>query len=883
MQFISDLRHLSQDDSQRAGGKGANLAALLSADLPVPPAFVLLTDAYQEFIAANDLHEPLNQALFAAHWNDPAGLEGSASHIEGLFLNGRMPAALAGQVSAAYAALGRPAVAVRSSATAEDLPSASFAGQYASLLNVATLDELLPAIRLCWASLWSARALQYRQRHQIAHASVRMAVIVQRMIPAVASGVLFTANPISGSRDEMLINAAAGLGEALVSGQVTPDTLVIDAATHQIKQMTSGDPDPAGRGPLLDPAEIAALAGYGAQVERLFGMPQDIEWVLAGGALHLVQSRPITSRAGPASAAPPQAPGDDSWNRAADLAPLPFDLWTRTNIGENLPFPVTPATETLLLDMFQPAARPQARPTQGMRRFYGRLYFNEGAMLHNLAEEWGIPRRMLDKSWGSRSWAPESERGRMRPLRLLRRLGGLARSRLAARLKGRPLTAAEFFAQVERWTAEFGRQDLSALDAPAVWEQIALWRERGRAAFADNLRFNVSAAIGYAMLERLVRKWAADPGLLVDLIAAPDQVYSAEVGPALWRMAASLTEAGLAPWLLETPPQQALARLESDPAAAAFRRQLADFLARHGHRCPNELEFYNPRWGEEPAQVIDLVSNYLRAEAQRDPVAAAEQQRRRADQARATILARLGPGRRPIMRSALQRAQRAIATRDNSRYAMARIIYPLRQLYARLGQLWAAQGWIERAGDIFFFTVAEIGQRITPAPDRPADLRPLVAARRQAYEYWFAISPPDALSADGTPIIAAPADATCLQGLPASAGRVRGRARIVHNVQDALRLGAGDILITRATDPGWTPIFPLVSAIVLEVGGQLSHGAIVAREYGTPAVINVVGATRIIREGQLIVVDGSTGEVLLEADPADQAGRSAASGLVVAA
>jgi pyruvate,water dikinase len=345
-------------------------------------------------------------------------------------------------------------------------------------------------------------------------------------------------------------------------------------------------------------------------------------------------------------------------------------------------------------------------------------------------------------------------------------------------------------------------------------------------------------------------------------------------------MAASLTEAGLAPWLLETPPQQALARLESDPAAAAFRRQLADFLARHGHRCPNELEFYNPRWGEEPAQVIDLVSNYLRAEAQRDPVAAAEQQRRRADQARATILARLGPGRRPIMRSALQRAQRAIATRDNSRYAMARIIYPLRQLYARLGQLWAAQGWIERAGDIFFFTVAEIGQRITPAPDRPADLRPLVAARRQAYEYWFAISPPDALSADGTPIIAAPADATCLQGLPASAGRVRGRARIVHNVQDALRLGAGDILITRATDPGWTPIFPLVSAIVLEVGGQLSHGAIVAREYGTPAVINVVGATRIIREGQLIVVDGSTGEVLLEADPADQADQSAASGLV---
>lgn len=563
---------------------------------------------------------------------------------------------------------------------------------------------------------------------------------------------------------------------------------------------------------------------------------------------------------------PPIPPGDDSWDREHDLPPRPFDLWTRTNIGESLPFPVTPLTETNFLRLFNldanSASNDQSSP-QTVRRFYGRLYINEGAVI-SAFEEYGLPASLINRTWGSRRRGNQAP-SRLRPLRLLRKLPALLRS---MKPKGPRHTPAQFFAQIDEWVDPFLQRDLSQIDDRALWaEGLPIWRERGGYAFATNMRLGMPSAYIYLLLERLVKWWIGQKTLAQDLVTSDSGVYSAEVGPALWRMAETIKEAGLQPVLLENDSASALALLCNKPQAQAFIEQLKRFLARHGHRCPNELELLNPRWAEAPEQVVELVNQYLQVDESANPIAAEERQQRRSAEARVAIEARLDPVRRALFRTLLNRARRAITVRDNLRYYMVKLYFPMRKLYAQLGQRWAERGWLTQADDIFFLTVSEIQHMIEDeaAPTSPADLQACVANRRLAYHYWFTVTPPDAIGPDGMPLVEEEKQQRILKGIGASNGRVRGRARIVQDLREAMRLTSGDILVTRATDPGWTPVFPLVSGIVLEIGGQLSHGAIVAREYGLPAAINVPGAMRSIQDGQMIEIDGTTGQVFLDA------------------
>jgi phosphohistidine swiveling domain-containing protein len=563
-------------------------------------------------------------------------------------------------------------------------------------------------------------------------------------------------------------------------------------------------------------------------------------------------------------------PGDDSWNREQDLPPRPFDLWTRTNIGESLPFPVTPLTETnfpLLFNLDASSANQGQSSSQMIRRFYGRLYINEGAVIYAF-EEYGLPASLINRTWGSRRRGNQAP-SRLRPLRLLRKLPALLKNGFGTmKPKGPRHTPAQFFAQIDQWVDPFLQRDLRQLDDRALWaEGLPIWRERGGYAFATNMRLGMPSAYIYLLLERLVKWWTGQKTLAQDLVTSDSGVYSAEVGPALWRMAETIKEAGLQPVLLENDSTSALALLHSIPQAQAFIEQLERFLARHGHRCPNELELLNPRWTEAPEQVVELVNHYLQVDESANPIAAEARQQRRSAEAIAAIEARLDPVRRAIFRTLLNRARRAITVRDNIRYYMAKLYFPMRKLYAQLGQRWAERGGLTQADDIFFLTVSEIQHIIEDeaAPTSPADLQACVANRRLAYHYWFTVTPPDAIGPDGMPLVEEEKQLRVLKGVGASNGRVRGRARIVQDLREAMRLTRGDILVTRATDPGWTPVFPLVSGIVLEIGGQLSHGAIVAREYGIPAVINVPGAMRSIQDGQMIEIDATTGQVFLDA------------------
>ncbi len=894
MELIRNLADVKRDDVALVGGKAANLGVLIQAVLPVPPGFVLLTSAYRCYVEENGLAEGIDRLAGQVAKESPEQLEEAARAIRELFEQGIMPDELKQALMEAYHKLGDSEVAVRSSATAEDLIGASFAGQQETYLNVRGEERLLAAVKCCWASLWTARAMAYREQKSIGAKGLSLAVIVQQMVPAEVAGILFTVNPVTGAEDEMLMNAAWGLGEAIVGGRVNPDRVRVEKSTGRENEVIIGDKKvmtvatPEGtnevaveqerqRQEALLSEQVAELARLGREIEELAGEPQDIEWAIAGGQAFILQARPVTAIASRerfshareiAADEIPVPPGDDAWDSGDTLPAQPFDLWTRTNVGENLPFPITPLTSTGFPALFQ-LDKQQQEGVQGQaaRRFYGRLYINEGLILHNMVETFGIPPSFIGMIWGSHRKGKMQVPGKWRPLRLLFGLPKLLSQGFGGSQKGPKLTPHEFFAQIDSQVNEFLQKDLSRLDDRALWaEGLPAWSKRGGTVFATNVRISTPAGLTLSLLERMVGWWTKRKDLVPDLVTALPGIYSAEVGPMLWRMAQTLQELDLAPVVLDNSPAEALTILRAMPEAKPFHEQLAAFLERHGHRCPNEVEFLKPRWMEAPEQVIELVANYLRAGENINPLAMETQQRKRREEAVLQIEAQLDPLRRRMFRFLLKRTQQALPVRDNSRYYTTKFLLPTRLVFVELGRRWAERGWLTAPADIFFLTLKEV-EAIVEA-GRPTaiskDIRALTAARRIAYDYWFTIVPADVIGSDGKPVIEEEENTQVMEGIPVSGGKVRGRARIVLDPREAATLQVGEILVTQATDPGWTPVFPLVSGLVLEIGGQISHGAIVAREYGLPAVVNVIGATRSIKDGQVITVDGTNGRVLLE-------------------
>src|SRR5438552_429862 len=363
---------LALDDTaatlEQVGGKGASLARLAAVGLPVPPGFHITTAAYRCFVTENGLQEQILATVSAVTADQPTTLEEASRQIGRMFAQGSMPAEIAAAIRQAYAALGGDdlPVAVRSSATAEDLPELSFAGQQETYLNMRGEAMVLEAVKRCWASLWTARAIDYRARHSIAPQDVSLAVVVQQLVTAEAAGILFTANPLTGARDQVMINAAWGLGEAIVGGQVTPDTVIVDKANGTIIEQnisekdvmtvmtgrtgegTHEEPVPADQRTraVLGPAQAAELARIGVQIEDLYGQPMDIEWALHDGRVSIVQARPITALPEPAAA--PQVTVESGFIRSSEWKlPNPKGHYMRGSVLELLPDPLSPLFATL--------------------------------------------------------------------------------------------------------------------------------------------------------------------------------------------------------------------------------------------------------------------------------------------------------------------------------------------------------------------------------------------------------------------------------------------------------------------------------------------------------------------------------------------------------
>jgi pyruvate,water dikinase len=867
---------------------------MVRAGFPVPHGFVVLTGAYRQFVAANGLDGAIRAQWAQCDPQQPGTFEAASAQLRRAFAAGVLPPEAAAAIEAEYARLGADAaVAVRSSATAEDLPDASFAGQQDTYLNVRGPAAVLAAVQACWGSLWTARAMAYRLRQGIAPDEVSLAVVVQQMAPATAAGVLFTVNPVNGALDELVINATWGLGEALVSGQVTPDTIIVDKQSGAVKQVVIGDKlvmtTAAEHGTVEMPlaaelrtqqavsaAEVAALAQWGRRLEEHFGTPQDVEWAIAGGEVVLLQARPITTLAIPGgSEGEPRPPGDDNWP-PADRPAQPFDLWTTYDVGERWPEPVTPFSWSTGYAMIQQnmdetlagLKAPYAGKIQWAKRAYGHVYLNEGALTHAYNDGLGMPMGMIAPSMTG-IVPVTAENNRYRWSKLLRHAPFFLGS--FTQWENNVKRYVADFPKIDAAVDEFMGRDLHSLPDQEIWREAQKeWLARAMHYMRAHSNATSLSLTAYSQLEEFTAAWAGDRSLAPKLAGGISGVIAAEIVPSLWRMARAIEAAGLRDVVVQQEPAAALAELRRTPAAEALMGEFDAFLARHGHRCMSEAEWLHPRWMEAPELLIESIASYLRAGEEFDPSGAAEQAEQARLAATEAVERQVNPLRRRQFRWILARVHRFMLARDNGQHYLVKLMLPVRRLYATLAVRWAERGWLDAADDFFYLVLEEVTAVLQAGDPQAAglDLVAAAQARRVAHRFWFSQPMPDVLDALGKPLALAAAseqsdEGVVLLGLAASRGLVTGVARVVMSPQEALVIRPGEILVTRATDPGWTPVFSVIGAAVIEIGSTLSHAAIVAREYGLPAVVNIPQATQLIRDGQTIRVDGDRGRVTL--------------------
>jgi rifampicin phosphotransferase len=840
------------------GGKGESLAKLVAAGLPVPDGFHITTAAYRAFIANHRLEADIARHSALVGGSDSKADE-AAAHLRGLFTSHPVPAAVADEIEDCYLRLGSPPVAVRSSATAEDLPDASFAGQHDSFLNITGLDRLLGAVLRCWASLWTERAIRYRTTHSIEPSNVELAVVVQRLVDADAAGVMLTADPLTGDTSVIEINAAWGLGEAVVSGRVTADSFTVDRNSGRllrsvIKPKTimtvpaaggiteQSVPDKRWSEPSLTEAQVSQLAALGTTIADLYGRPMDVEWCRSGDRLFVVQARPITTLGPP-----------DPWNDSRDGD----FLWTNTNVGEAIPDVMTPATwsmvQVFLHDAMATASIP---PFVGYGRIGGRIYLNVSVM-KTLSGAFGVPekrfRDLTEEVFGRLPddlEIPPVQAPRLAILRgvLPMAIHVLGEARRDKKILNRYL--ADHPRRCEQRRAEIAATT-SADQLAQLWTDV-LDPEFNRVSWMLSAATRSSGASFVTTRKRLQR-------LVGDRAA---NALTAGLGA----QAGQLASLGLLDGLDQ------LARAEIDRET---------FNSRYGHRGPHEFEISTPRPAEDP----DWIDQQLAVGAPggyRELLA--NQQAARA--AAWTDLEERHPWHARVLHRQLAHWAEISRDREHARTEVIRYFWVLRTYAVKAGELTAL------GDDIFFLEGPEI---IRALQGETLSSR-LIGDRRAAYQaycslpkypalirgsfdpYRWAADPErridryvlDSQAPSSYPRRPLARAGMALSGFPGSSGIVEAPVRVLSDAVDGLAFRSGEVLVTTVTNVGWTPLFPRAAAVVTDVGAPLSHAAIVARELGIPAVVGCGDATVRLKTGDRVRVDGTAGTVeLLSTGQAD--------------
>jgi phosphohistidine swiveling domain-containing protein len=833
---------LAQVDSRSlplVGGKGAQLGAMLLGGLPVPDGFCVTTDAFRRGM-------------------DPG---------------------LAREIVAAYEALGAGPVAVRSSATTEDLPEASFAGQQESYLNINGAAAVIEAVRACWQSLYTERAVAYRRDRDIPDSAVALAAVVQRMVQADAAGVLFTVNPVTGATDELVIEAACGLGDKVVSARVTPDRYrVRRRAPHELIEVEGSE-----TGAWMTAQVLAELARLGLAAERLLGRAADIEWAVAGGSVHLLQARAVTA-AGPRL---PEVHYGSRWNEEHCRGKLIY--WGNYNVRETMPYPHPPFSRSFwnylvlppmgtALGFFHPreAENPEEMPTV-LDLVDGRLYWNMN-IWEGITGAW--PRflrarvvRLLDREIAE--IVDEMLRtGWLEPVRrpfslrriwhsLVRAPGGMR----AALGMTAPQESWRQLRETQEEIASFGKIDLSILTEEQILALARYFATQSTARAMGVLTASFPALPAAYYLSWALPRWGFAE-LLPKIMSGIGNNPTMETALALWDLAET---AG--PEVREVFATQSIDRVpealaESD-AGRDFLTRMGEFLKSHGHRAVREFDFSCPRWRDDPTFVYESVRNYLTHPAdQPTPRQHYERQVQEHERAKAEIEQRLRwhPLRRWLVRRSLRAIETRLPLREAPKFYALMGLAHIRDLYLEVGRRMVERGVLEKPDDFFFLSIPEI-ERIAQGELGKEWVQEQIAVRRREFARHMRANPPLVVRSDGKPMVKPAVGGEMLRGMPASSGTARGPARILLDPSDGALLHPGEVLVAPFTDPGWTPLFLTAGALVMEIGGTMSHGAVVAREYGIPAVVGVKDATRLLHQGEMIEVDGGTGEIRRAAAP----------------
>jgi pyruvate,water dikinase len=828
----------------------------------------------------------------------------AAGEIRGWIRGMPLPESLQAEIARAYAARipSGALVAVRSSAAGEDAAGESFAGLHDSFLFVRGEEALREAVRGVWASAWNERALAYRRAKGIPLDRIAVAVVIQEMVDARSAGVLFTANPNNGSVYEMVVSSLWGAGEGLVSTGLDADTYIVDKETLEVSEQIAAKSEriafdrQTGQGVVREPLpdelrersslsmqEVRELARVGTVIERSFGRPQDIEFAFdAAGRLFILQARPVTTieEVGPAAG-----------NRL---------LWDNSNIIESYSGVTSPMTfsfirraYSIVYHCFAEVMGIAPETVRGHRDvfdnmlglFRGQVYYNlfNWYRLVRLFPGFNYNKKFMESMMGVREGLQEDEEptptGGLRRYTvelpaLLRLVGRSARNFLRIRsiVDG---FQAYFREHYSRW---------SALDfrAMAPHELAALYRE-----MEEKLLWEWKAPIindffvmvFYGTLRKLCGSWCGDEAgtLQNDLIAGEGGIESTEPTKLLLRLAAEARQdPALRQLLLDHPPEELAGLIPSDPRWSKFAAEIARYLDLYGFRCVNELKLEEPSLRDRPAFLYQILRNYLAGDAAGLDVAAMEERersiRRQAEEKAFTAIRSVW--RRAVFRRVLANARLGVKNRENMRFARTRIYGLLREVLRALGEDFAADGILDEQGDIFYLTIDEVwdfirGRAVT------TDLRALAALRRaefDAYRRESGNQPADRFETFGLPYrhnlyrgrpkpVAVDADGL-LRGTGCCPGVVTGPVKILRTPTEDAHLN-GEILVAERTDPGWVPLYPSVSGLLIERGSILSHSAIVAREMGIPTIVGIAGLIDTLQTGQVVTMDGAAGTVQL--------------------
>ncbi|WP_343674691.1 rifamycin-inactivating phosphotransferase [Chitinophaga sp.] len=808
--MILNFQEIDHTQLPLVGGKGANLGELARiAGILVPDGFCITTDVYRDIIENIEIEI------------DKDNIPGSCAKIRAAIESVPVPE----RIVAAIAKLGaHETYAVRSSATAEDLPTASFAGQQDTYLNIKK-ENIVAHISKCWASLFTDRAVIYREQQGFDHKKVYLSVIIQQMIFPEVSGIMFTADPLNGNRKVVSIDAGFGLGEALVGGLVNADNYkvrdaqVIDRkiAAKQLEIVAAADggtmqqelPKERQNLPALTDEQCLLLSATGRKIAAHFGQPQDIEWCLANGAFYIVQSRPITTLF-------PVPVANDSENHVY------------LSVGHNQM--MTDAMKPLGLSFFL-MTTPARMCTAG-----GRLFIDVAQQLAQPA-------------------------GRERLINTFGKFDPLFRDALQT------VVDREGFIQSSPDTI-LPRPLLPVENDPAIVDEII----KATQASLNELKQNIVAKTGVALfdfieqdLQDLKKHLFNQQGLAVIMAAMDATTWVNE------KMYEWLGEKGVADIISQSVPnnitsEMGLALLDvadairSHPAALSLETPpaLQDYLDKYGMRCVGEIDITKTRWSENPALLFPAILSNIRNFAPGESKRKFEQGLKEAEEKERNILSRLNDEQRAATKEKISLIRNFIGFREYPKYGKICRYFIYKQGILKEAAQLVKANVIHEKEDIYYLTFDELREVVrTHQLDEM-----LIHMRKEEFKSFEKLTPPRVITSDGEVITGAykrehlPPDA--LIGLPVSAGVIEGRARVILNMEDA-NLDQGDILVTTFTDPSWTPLFVSIKGLVTEVGGLMTHGAVIAREYGLPAVVGVAGATRLIKDGDWIRVNGTDG------------------------